>query len=126
MTPPNAATTGRTAARRSASAPEVISRRISSPTIRKNTASNPSENQSPTLMESGLPGGPMPNGASMNARYHGASGVFVASRAASAARIRTRPPEAGRLANTRAERSSLWATGRSRVSSMEWKSHAPS
>ena len=67
-TPPSAATTGSSAARRSARIPTVISRRISMPTSRKKKASKPSENQAPTVSERGLPGGPMLNEDSMKIR----------------------------------------------------------
>jgi hypothetical protein len=60
MTPPIAATSGRSAARRLVRAPTVISRRISRPTIKKKSVKSPSESHSRVVSESKLPTGPMP------------------------------------------------------------------
>jgi hypothetical protein len=67
-TPPTAAITGKMAARLSASAPAVISRRISNPTRRKNIPNSPSENHAPTVKDSMRPGVPRPKEESMNRR----------------------------------------------------------
>ncbi len=58
MTPPNAASTGKIAARQSERVPAVSSRLISSPTKRKKTAGRPSENQALTVSDNVEPGEP--------------------------------------------------------------------
>ncbi len=113
-----AAAIGSTAARRSVSAPAVISQRISRPTSKKKTASSPSEHHCPTLIDSHVCE-PRTSVDSMAARYRSPSGEFAHAIAAAAARSSTKPPDAGRLAKTRPACFTPAAMGRSNASSNE-------
>ena len=74
--PPSAAITGAAAARGSLSEPALISRRISSPTIKKKIASSPSDAQSATLSDIAPPIGPIATWAPMLPQRLGGKDLF--------------------------------------------------